>query len=122
MAREPPAELPWPPNEYQTERLNDSNKTHPATLSNSPHNSMNSQNTDAINTAISVKELDGTREIISPGVVVFINEKGIGNMESPSLDLHHSKNPVDFTVPTNRNREGTFARNANESQELLLSF
>ncbi|KAH0673689.1 hypothetical protein KY284_024776 [Solanum tuberosum] len=58
-AREPPAELLRPPDKVQSERLNVTYKTHPATLSNSSHNSTNSQNTDVI-TVISVKELEGT--------------------------------------------------------------
>ncbi|KAH0650165.1 hypothetical protein KY284_030077 [Solanum tuberosum] len=43
-------------------------------------------------------------------------------MESPSIDLQHSKNPVDFTVPIDSNREAFFARDVNESPELRPQF
>ncbi|KAH0652702.1 hypothetical protein KY289_030380 [Solanum tuberosum] len=118
MARETPPELPRPPDELQQGRLNDSNKTQLATLSNSSHNSTKLQNTDAINTAISVKELEGTREFISTGDNTLIRGKGIGNMESTNLDLQHSKQPSDSTVPIARNREAISARIANSSPEM----
>ncbi|KAG5606082.1 hypothetical protein H5410_027574 [Solanum commersonii] len=110
-AREPPAELPRPPDKVQSERLNATDKTHPATLSNSSHNSMNSQNTDAINTMILVKD-----------DFELIREKVIGYMESPSLALHHSKNSTDFIVPIDKNRKAICAKDANKSPELRLQF
>ncbi|KAH0684449.1 hypothetical protein KY289_022201 [Solanum tuberosum] len=73
MAREPPAELPRSPDDVQMERLNVNYKTHPATLSDSSYNSTNLQNTVAINTAISVKELEGTRKIIPPEASALIH-------------------------------------------------
>uniref|UniRef100_M1DH02 Bifunctional endo-1,4-beta-xylanase xylA n=1 Tax=Solanum tuberosum TaxID=4113 RepID=M1DH02_SOLTU len=118
MARETPPELPRPPDELQKGRLNDSNKTQLATLSNSSHNSTKLQNTNAINTAISVKELEGTREFISTGDNTLIRGKGIGNMESTNLDLQHSKKPSDSTVPIARNREAISKRIANSSPEM----
>ncbi|KAH0674029.1 hypothetical protein KY290_026275 [Solanum tuberosum] len=121
-AREPPAELPRPPDKVQSERLNATDKTHPATPSNSSHNSTNSQNTDAINTTILIKELEGTRNIISPSDSVVIRGKVIGYMESPSFDLHQSKNSTDFTVSIDENREAICAKNANKSPELRRQF
>uniref|UniRef100_M1DP53 Uncharacterized protein n=1 Tax=Solanum tuberosum TaxID=4113 RepID=M1DP53_SOLTU len=121
MAREPPAELPRPSDKVQSERLNVTDKTHPATLSNSFHNSTNSQNTDAI-IVISVKELEGTGNIISPSDVVSIHEKVIRYMDSPSLDLYRSKNSADFTVPIDGNSEVICAKEVNELPELRLQF
>ncbi|KAH0639241.1 hypothetical protein KY290_036520 [Solanum tuberosum] len=122
MAREPQTELHRPPNDAQSEHLNISNKTDPASLSNSSHNSTNLQNTDAINTMISVKELEGTRQIISLEVNALIHGKAIGVMESPNHDLHFSKKSSNSTVPIERNRQATFARDANQSPETCLQF
>ncbi|KAH0719083.1 hypothetical protein KY290_012910 [Solanum tuberosum] len=122
MAREPLMELPTTSNETQSKRQDDGNKTHPSTLSNSSHNSTNSQNTNAINTAFSVKELEGTRKIISPRVNALIREKVIGNMECTSLGLQHSQKSIDSTFPIDSNREAIFARVANESPEMHLQF
>ncbi|KAG5585272.1 hypothetical protein H5410_045706 [Solanum commersonii] len=111
-----------PPDEDQSERLNVADKTHTGTLSDSSHNSTNSQSTDAINTIISVKELEATRKIISPSVSILIREKVIGYMESPSFDLNHSKNSTDFTVLIDGNREAICAKDVNESLELRHQF
>ncbi|KAG5599504.1 hypothetical protein H5410_030874 [Solanum commersonii] len=92
----------------------------PTTLFNSSHNFTNSQNTDAINTTILVKELEGTRKIISPGTIDSIHKKLIEDKESPSLDPHHSKKPANFAVPIDSNREAPLARSANESLEIHI--
>ncbi|KAH0652853.1 hypothetical protein KY289_030531 [Solanum tuberosum] len=87
MALEPPMELPRPPDIDQPERHGKSNKTQPATPHNSSHSSSNSQNIEAINTAILEKELDGIRKIISPEVHVSIHGKSTDVMKSPKHDL-----------------------------------
>ncbi|KAH0655533.1 hypothetical protein KY285_030415 [Solanum tuberosum] len=87
MAREPPMELPRPPDIDQPERHGKSNKTQLAMPHNSSHSSSNSQNIEAINTAILEKELDGTRKIISPEVHVSIHGKSTDVMKSPKHDL-----------------------------------
>ncbi|KAH0639252.1 hypothetical protein KY290_036531 [Solanum tuberosum] len=117
MAREPPAELPRSPDDVQMERLNVNYKTHPATLSDSSYNSTNLQNTVAINTAISVKELEGTRKIIPPEASALIHGNASGVMESPIHDLHPRKKSSDSTAPIDRNHQAIFARDANESPE-----
>ncbi|KAH0633203.1 hypothetical protein KY284_035989 [Solanum tuberosum] len=71
---------------------------------------------------ISVKELEGTRQIISLEVNALIHGKAIGVMESPNHDLHFSKKSSDSTVPIKRNRQATFARDANQSPETSLQF
>ncbi|KAG5606080.1 hypothetical protein H5410_027572 [Solanum commersonii] len=43
-------------------------------------------------------------------------------MESPCFDLNHSKNPANFTVPIDGNREAIYARAANEPPELRHQF
>ncbi|KAG5586090.1 hypothetical protein H5410_046524, partial [Solanum commersonii] len=103
-------------------RLNNSNKTQPATLSNSSHISTKSQNTDAINIAISVKELESTQEINSPEVNTLIRGKWIGNMEYTSFDLQHNKKSTNSIVPIASNREAISARIANSLPEMRLQF
>ncbi|KAH0709370.1 hypothetical protein KY284_010797 [Solanum tuberosum] len=118
MAREPPVELSRPPDEDQLERHGKSNKTHLATPHNSSYSSSNSQNTEAINTAISERELDGIRKVISPEVHVSIHGKSITVMKSPNHDLYATKNPTDSIVPIERSREANLERNANKSPEV----
>ncbi|KAK6803164.1 hypothetical protein RDI58_000948 [Solanum bulbocastanum] len=118
MAREPPAEPPRPPNLTQTERRGDSNKTQSATLSDSSHSSTNLQNTDAINTAISVQELEGTRKIISPGTTGLIREKENTDMDYPRIDASNTKNPADSAVQIDTYRKEACARSASKSSEI----
>jgi len=122
MAREPPVELSRPPDEDQLERHCKSNKTHLATPHNSSYSSSNSQNTEAINTAISERELDGIRKINSPEVHVSIHGKSIVVMKSPNHDLYSTKKPTDSIVPIERSREANLERNANKSPEVRTQF
>ncbi|KAH0639356.1 hypothetical protein KY285_035942 [Solanum tuberosum] len=92
MAREPPAELPRPPDKDQPERHGKSNKSHQTKPHNSSHSSSNSQNTEAINTVILEKELEGTHKIIS--------------------------HPTDSTVPIERSRDAILKGIANKFLEV----
>ncbi|KAG5572055.1 hypothetical protein H5410_061821 [Solanum commersonii] len=118
MAREPPVELSQPPDKDHLERHGKSNKTQLATPHNSSYSSSNSQNTEAINTAISERELDGTRKIISLEVHVSIHGKSIAVTKSPNHDLYSTKNPTDSIVPIERSRNANLERNANKSPEV----
>ncbi|WMV45632.1 hypothetical protein MTR67_039017 [Solanum verrucosum] len=118
MAREPPMELSRPPDEEQLERHGKSNKTHLATPHNSSYSSSNTQKTEAINTAISEREMDGIRKINSPELHVSIHGKSIVVMKSPNHDLYSTKNPTDSIVPIERYRDANLERNANKSPEV----
>ncbi|KAH0685843.1 hypothetical protein KY285_016399 [Solanum tuberosum] len=118
MAREPSVELPRPPNEDQLERQRKGNKTQAATPHNSSHSSSKSQNTKAINIAISEKELDGAHKIIPPEHNVTNPRKKNGVMVSPSQDVYRSKKSTDSTAPVQRNHEAIFEEDANKSPEL----
>ncbi|KAG5613680.1 hypothetical protein H5410_013504 [Solanum commersonii] len=118
MAREPPVELSQPPDKDHLERYGKSNKTQLATPHNSSYSSSNSQNTEAINTATSERELDGTIKIISPEVHVSIHGKSIAVTKSSKHDLYSTKNPTDYIVPIERSRDANLERNANKSPEV----
>uniref|UniRef100_M1DW50 Bifunctional endo-1,4-beta-xylanase xylA n=1 Tax=Solanum tuberosum TaxID=4113 RepID=M1DW50_SOLTU len=62
MAREPPVEPHRPPDQHPSERHDNGNNPQLSTLHYTSHSSSKSQDTDAVNTAFSKKELEGTRK------------------------------------------------------------
>ncbi|KAH0657912.1 hypothetical protein KY289_026660 [Solanum tuberosum] len=117
MAREPPVELPRPPDQCQSERHGNGNKPQLLRSHYTSQSSSKSQDTDAVNTAFSEKELEGIRKIMSYETTGLNHGKVLGPMECTSFDLQHSKKSIDSTVPIVRNREAISERNANESPE-----
>ncbi|KAH0672720.1 hypothetical protein KY284_023807 [Solanum tuberosum] len=105
MARELSMELPRPPNQCQSERHGNGNKPQLLTPQYTSHSSSKSQDTYAVNTAFSKKELEGIRKMISTEATGSNHGKVLGHMECTSPDLQHSKKSFDSTVPIDSNRE-----------------
>ncbi|KAG5585276.1 hypothetical protein H5410_045710 [Solanum commersonii] len=64
------------------------------------------------------RELDETRTNVHMEDSSQIQGKRTGDKESLSQDLHASKKPHDFTVPSVRNLPATMARNVSESPQM----
>ncbi|KAG5586020.1 hypothetical protein H5410_046454 [Solanum commersonii] len=118
MAHEPPVELRWLPDHHQSERHDDGNKPQSSTPSYTSHSSSKAQDTKAVNTAISERELEGIRKFISHEISGSNLGKVSMTLESTSPELQHSKKSLDSTIPIDSNREAISARIATESTEL----
>uniref|UniRef100_M1DUD3 Uncharacterized protein n=1 Tax=Solanum tuberosum TaxID=4113 RepID=M1DUD3_SOLTU len=120
MAREPP-EVPFrPPDQSYQERLDQTNKTHPQSPSNSISNSVNSRMNEAMNIAISERELDGIRKNISTYLNDVFYERLVNGDDSPNQELQHTKKSIDSIIPIVRSEDAIFGQIANESQERCL--
>ncbi|KAH0652875.1 hypothetical protein KY289_030553 [Solanum tuberosum] len=118
MAREPPVEPHWPPDQHPSERHDNGNNPQLSTLHYTSHSSSKSQDTDAVNTAFSKKELEGTRKFNFHDASGLNLGKVLMAIESTSPELQHSKKSLDSTVPIDSNREAISVRIATESPEL----
>ncbi|KAG5631331.1 hypothetical protein H5410_003048 [Solanum commersonii] len=89
MECEPPVGLFKSPDQGHLRCLQQMNKTHHESPSNSSYNSMNLRNNEVMHIAISERELDGIQNIISPD-----HEK-----------LQHTKKSCDSISPIERTEE-----------------
>uniref|UniRef100_M1DLR1 Uncharacterized protein n=1 Tax=Solanum tuberosum TaxID=4113 RepID=M1DLR1_SOLTU len=120
MAREPPVGLFRPPDQSQSGCYDNSNKTHKESSTNSSNNSVNSRKREVISSAISEKELEETREIISPQRNTLIQGKMVSGIDSPNQELQHTEKSLDSTEPIARIGEATLAKIQTESPEMCL--
>ncbi|KAH0712245.1 hypothetical protein KY289_008204 [Solanum tuberosum] len=120
MAREPP-EVPFrPPDQSHQERLDKTDKTHPQSPSNSISNSVNSRLNEAMNIAISERELDGIRKNISTDFNDVFYERLANGDDSPNQELQHTKKSVDSIIPIARTEDAISGQIAKESPERRL--
>uniref|UniRef100_M1DSX6 Uncharacterized protein n=1 Tax=Solanum tuberosum TaxID=4113 RepID=M1DSX6_SOLTU len=122
MAREPPEDLFRPPDLSHQERLEQTNKTHPQSPSNSISNSVNSQMNEAMNIAISEKELDGIRKNISTDLNDIFYARLVNGDESPNQKLQHITKSMDSIIPIARSEDAISGQIANVSPERRLQF
>uniref|UniRef100_M1D845 Uncharacterized protein n=1 Tax=Solanum tuberosum TaxID=4113 RepID=M1D845_SOLTU len=111
MARTPPVSLFRPPDQSHLRRSEETNKTHQAASSNSSYNSTKSRNTEAMNSAISERELEGIQKIISPDQDKQIQRKLFIGNESPNRGLQHTQKSHDSIEPNCEIWRGEFWRN-----------
>ncbi|KAH0665197.1 hypothetical protein KY285_026403 [Solanum tuberosum] len=95
MAREPPVDNFRPPDQSQQWRHEQKNKTHQELQSNSSYNFMKSRHNEAMNIAISEKELEGIQKIISSEHDMVIQEMLFSGKDYTSQDLQHTKKSGD---------------------------
>uniref|UniRef100_M1DZR1 Bifunctional endo-1,4-beta-xylanase xylA n=1 Tax=Solanum tuberosum TaxID=4113 RepID=M1DZR1_SOLTU len=120
MAREPPVGLFRLPNLGKQRRLEQTNKTHHESSSNSTYNSTNSQNNEAMHIAISEMELDGIQKIISTDRDEVIHRKLFSGDDSPPQRLQHTKKSCDSTSPIERTEEMNSGKSSKKSLERRL--
>uniref|UniRef100_M1DNV2 Bifunctional endo-1,4-beta-xylanase xylA n=1 Tax=Solanum tuberosum TaxID=4113 RepID=M1DNV2_SOLTU len=120
MAREPPVSLFQAAGPSHLRRSEETNKTHQESLSNSSYNSTNSRNTEAMNIAISERELEGIQKIISPGRDRLIHRKLLTGNDSPNQGLQHTQKSHDSTMPIARSDEAISGELVAHSPELRL--
>ncbi|KAH0716635.1 hypothetical protein KY285_012666 [Solanum tuberosum] len=120
MAREPPEELFRPPDQFHQERLGQRNKTHQQSPTTSSSNSVKSRINEAINIAISERELDGIRKNISSDHTDVIHEKVVRGIDSPHKDLQHTTKSSDFISPIVRSEEANSGQIVAELPERRL--
>uniref|UniRef100_M1DFN3 CG6004 n=1 Tax=Solanum tuberosum TaxID=4113 RepID=M1DFN3_SOLTU len=124
MVCEPPVGTFRSPDQSQQRRLEQTNKTHQESPSNSSYNSTNSRNNEAMNIAISEKELEGIQKIISPDRDMVIHGKLFSGNESTNQGLQHTKKSGDSTLPIERTEEaisGKIAAPAPEHPQIRSS-
>ncbi|KAH0776722.1 hypothetical protein KY290_008133 [Solanum tuberosum] len=122
MAREPPEDPFRPPDQPHQERLEQTNKTHPPSPSNSIGNSVNSRMNEAMNIAISERELDGIRKNISTDLNDVFDTRLVHGNESPNQELQHITKSMDSIIPIARSKDASSGQIANESPERRLQF
>ncbi|KAH0768842.1 hypothetical protein KY290_012823 [Solanum tuberosum] len=120
MARAPPVSLFRSPDQSHLRRSEETNKTHQAASSNSSYNSTKSRNTEAMNNAISERELEGIQKIISPDQDKQIQRKLFIGNESPNRGLQHTQKSHDSIEPIARSGEANFGEIGANSPELRL--
>ncbi|KAH0639257.1 hypothetical protein KY285_035843 [Solanum tuberosum] len=92
MARDLSVEPHRPPDQHPSERHDNGNNPQLSTLHYTSHCSSKSQDTDAVNTTFSKKELEGTRKFNSHDASGLNLGKVLIPIESTSPELQHSKN------------------------------
>uniref|UniRef100_M1E0Z7 Uncharacterized protein n=1 Tax=Solanum tuberosum TaxID=4113 RepID=M1E0Z7_SOLTU len=118
MAREPPVDNFRPPDQSQQGRHEQKNKTHQELQSNSSYNFMKSRHNEAMNIAISEKELEGIQNIISSEHDMVIQEMLFSGKDYTSQDLQHTKKSGDYSLPIARTEEAISEKIAAPSPEL----
>ncbi|KAH0661511.1 hypothetical protein KY284_026442 [Solanum tuberosum] len=122
MAREPPVDNFRPPDQSQQGRHEQKNKTHQELQSNSSYNFMKSRHNEAMNIAISEKELEGIQKIISSEHDMVIQEMLFSGKDYTSQDLQHTKKSGDYSLPIARTEEAISEKIAAPSPELRPQF
>ncbi|KAG5580323.1 hypothetical protein H5410_050950 [Solanum commersonii] len=105
MARASPVNLLRSPDQSHLRCSEETNKTHHGSPSNSSYNSTNSRNTEAMNIAISERELDGIQKINSPGHDRMIHRELFYGNDSTNQGLQHTQKSHDSIKPIARTDE-----------------
>ncbi|KAG5599229.1 hypothetical protein H5410_030599 [Solanum commersonii] len=101
-------------------RVDQRNKTHQQSPNTSSSNSVKSRINEAINIAISERELDGIRKNISSDHTDVIHEKVIRGNDSPHKDLQYTTKSLDFIAPIARTEGANSGQIVEESPERRL--
>ncbi|KAH0684401.1 hypothetical protein KY285_021903 [Solanum tuberosum] len=120
MARAPPVSLIRPPDQSHQRRPEETNKIHHESASNSSYNSTKSRNTEAMNIAISERELDGIQKFISPDHDKLIHRKLFSGNDSPNQGLQHTQKSHDSITPIVRSEEAISEKIGTNPSELRL--
>ncbi|KAH0736057.1 hypothetical protein KY285_011764 [Solanum tuberosum] len=122
MAREPPGGILRPPDLSQQGRLEQTNKTHEDSPSNSSYSSTNSRNNEAMLVAISEKELDGIQKVISPDRDMVIHGNLFSGNDSTNQGLQHTEKSSYSILPIARTEEAISEKIAGSSSEMRHQF
>ncbi|KAH0736216.1 hypothetical protein KY290_011893 [Solanum tuberosum] len=120
MARAPPVNLFRPPDQSHQRRSEETIKSHQEPASNSSYNSTKSRNTEAMNIAISERELDGIQRFISPDRDKLIHRKLFSRDDSPTQGLQHTQKSHESITPIVRSEEANSEKIGANPSELRL--
>ncbi|XP_049366633.1 uncharacterized protein LOC125831499 [Solanum verrucosum] len=120
MARAPPVNLFRPPDQSHLRRFEETNKTHQESPSNSSYNFTKLRNTEAMNIAISERELEGIHKFISLDRDKLINRKLFSGNDSTNQGLQHTQKLHDSIAPIARSDEATSGKIRANSPERRL--
>jgi len=122
MAREPPLGIPRPPDQSQQGRLEQTNKTHQDSPSNSSYSSTNSRKNEAMLVAISERELDGIQKVNSPDRAMVIHGKLFSGNDSTNQGIQHTEKSSYSVLPIARTEEAICGKIAGPSSEMRPQF
>ncbi|KAG5599224.1 hypothetical protein H5410_030594 [Solanum commersonii] len=117
MASTPPVEFPRPPDQLEKMHNPNTSKTQQDSSSDSSYNSSKLRREKVIQIAISKKELDWAKKIISMASSGEIRVQRNGEGDSQSKDLHNTHKSVKSTFPFARNQEAISGRFTGESPQ-----
>ncbi|KAH0781484.1 hypothetical protein KY290_001082 [Solanum tuberosum] len=120
MAHLPPAELVRPPDISPIIQKNKREQTQQSSVSQSSHNSSDERKNEEVNIAISERELDWARKIITMAQSCSIRDRRDGENESQSQALPNTRKSKDSTVPFERNQVTNSGRNSGDSPQSRL--